>query len=198
MKPPIFTPQKNPTSYCGSDLGGKKYGRWTVLSFAGRGKLSGTYDWNCVCDCGTHRVVRGTTLVRGKTNSCGLCRFTLGGETPGSRKHGMSRSPEYKMLSGAKKRALRKGIPFDISLDDIVIPDKCPVLGIELRKSTDGKPHPESPSLDRIVPSLGYTKGNVEVISLRANSIKQNASADEILAVGNYCKLKESLSNDKS
>lgn len=36
------------------------------------------------------------------------------------------------------------------------------------------------PSVDRIIPELGYTKGNVRVISNRANLLKNNASIEEI------------------
>ena len=42
-----------------------------------------------------------------------------------------------------------------------------------------------SPTLDRIVPELGYIKGNVWVICQLANRIKTNATADQILAVAN-------------
>ena len=47
-------------------------------------------------------------------------------------------------------------------------------------------PGPGSPTLDRIVPSLGYVPGNVVVISHKANSIKSNATAAEIRAVADW------------
>jgi hypothetical protein len=47
---------------------------------------------------------------------------------------------------------------------------------------------PDSPSLDRVIPELGYVQGNVIWVSHRANSIKQNATAEEILAVGQFYK----------
>ncbi len=41
-------------------------------------------------------------------------------------------------------------------------------------------------TLDRVVPSLGYVKGNVRVISFRANRLKNNATIDEIRAILAY------------
>jgi hypothetical protein len=84
---------------------------------------------------------------------------------------------EKSMLFAARGRAKENGIQIDIEIEDIIVPEKCPVLGIVL--SVDG-PKDTSPSLDRIIPEHGYTKGNVRVISWRANWIKNNATPDEI------------------
>ena len=50
----------------------------------------------------------------------------------------------------------------------------------------NGKIVPESPSLDRIVPHLGYIEGNVAVISSRANNIKSYATWQEIKMVSDW------------
>ena len=94
------------------------------------------------------------------------------------------------MLSGARKRSKDKSLPFDLELSDIVIPEFCPILGIRLEGGA-GSASACSPSLDRIVPEKGYTKGNVQVISLKANLIKSDATADEIMAVAKYFKEQE-------
>ena len=86
------------------------------------------------------------------------------------------------ILAKAKQRAKIKKIPFAISLDDIDIPLECPWLKIPLF-SNEGKFGPNSPSLDRVLPELGYVKGNIIVISHLANTIKQNASWQQIQAV---------------
>ena len=89
-----------------------------------------------------------------------------------------------RMLYRAKSRAKKKGIPFDLELEDIQVPDVCPVLGIKLCLKQGKKGyHPDSPSLDRIDPSLGYVKGNVQVMSARANLLKNDASVEELQAV---------------
>jgi hypothetical protein len=83
------------------------------------------------------------------------------------------------MWSAAKKRAKKQGVPFDIVRTDILIPKTCPVLGIVLSVS-DGYKSDFSPSLDKFIPSLGYVKGNISVISSRANRIKTDATLNEI------------------
>lgn len=72
-------------------------------------------------------------------------------------------------------------------MKDIVIPDNCPVLGISLRSVYGEKQHDGSPTLDRFVPSLGYVKGNVSVISRKANTMKSNGSLVEILQLALWC-----------
>lgn len=87
------------------------------------------------------------------------------------------------MLDRARLRARKKGIECSIKISDIVIPEYCPVLGIKMKRNYGGISSANSPSLDRIDPNKGYTKDNVAVISMKANRIKANATADEILKV---------------
>lgn len=87
-----------------------------------------------------------------------------------------------RMLSDAKVRARKKGLQFNIELADIVVPSHCPYLDIALITDNDCK-RDSSPTLDRIVPALGYVKGNVEVISERANRIKNDGTPEELLKI---------------
>lgn len=87
--------------------------------------------------------------------------------------------PTAYLLFNARYRARRDGLPFEIEREDIVIPELCPVLGIPIapafgRSKRANKDH--SPSLDRIVPELGYVRGNIMVISNRANSLKRDST----------------------
>lgn len=88
------------------------------------------------------------------------------------------KNPEKALLIHAKARAKSKGIPFELTVSDIVIPDTCPVLGIPL--VSGGKGEPGLPSLDRILPERGYVPGNVAVISYRANMLKNQSSLTEL------------------
>ena len=88
-------------------------------------------------------------------------------------------SPETKMLNSAKHRAKKGGYALSITEEDIVIPARCPILGIELAKA-EGCHADNSPTLDKIDPTLGYVPGNVQVISHKANSMKHNATAEEL------------------
>ena len=91
------------------------------------------------------------------------------------------------MLARAKERAKSGGIVFDLAFDDFEIPEVCPVLGLPLARNTSGTgPAPNSPSLDRIDPSQGYVRGNVQVISKLANSMKQNASVEELRSFAHW------------
>ena len=79
----------------------------------------------------------------------------------------------------AKNRAKNKNLPFDITLEDIIIPEFCPILGIKLEKG-NGIACDNSPSIDRINSDFGYTKDNIVVCSYRANRIKNDSSIQEI------------------
>lgn len=87
------------------------------------------------------------------------------------------------MLANAKARAKANEIPFSITIADVVIPDVCPVLGIPIR-TKGGREN--APSLDKVIPSLGYTTGNVRVISMRANRLKSDATPEELRALAEY------------
>ena len=77
-------------------------------------------------------------------------------------------NPIKTMIKGASDRCKRSGLLCSISEKDIVIPERCPYLGIFLERG-NGRMIDSSPSLDRIDSSKGYIPGNVQVISLRAN-----------------------------
>lgn len=96
-----------------------------------------------------------------------------------------SRSFERHMLKNARYRAKSAEVPFELTIDDIVVPEFCPVLGIRLACGK-GRSFDSSPSIDRIVPALGYVRGNIRVISHRANMIRTNASAAELRLVLAY------------
>ena len=91
------------------------------------------------------------------------------------------------MYDRAKSRAKKFGIVFDLNPEDIVIPELCPALGIPLFRG-DKIVSDNTPSLDKIVPSLGYVKSNVIVISYKANRIKSDANCEDIQKVADWLK----------
>lgn len=96
--------------------------------------------------------------------------------------------PGRKMLNGAVERTRRLGLPeCDLTIEYIesIIPGRCPILDIPLAIGV-GKPQPNSPSLDRINPVLGYVRGNVQVISNKANMMKQDATWAELQQFANW------------
>lgn len=88
--------------------------------------------------------------------------------------------PERTMLYSSRSRAKEKGWEFNIDESDIFIPTHCPILGIELISGGMGVHAFNSPSIDRIDSSKGYIKGNVQIISLRANMMKNDANLQEL------------------
>lgn len=89
-------------------------------------------------------------------------------------------------MAAAKRRAKRKGLEFDLVPEDIIIPEYCPILGIPLQRGVRTR-CADSPSLDRIDNAKGYVRGNIAVISARANTIKNDATIDELKMVVKYC-----------
>lgn len=85
------------------------------------------------------------------------------------------------LLSNAKRAEKDRGIPCNLELSDIVIPEKCPYLGIPLTTIRGGGQLDTNASIDKIDPTLGYIKGNVQIISRKANRMKNNASIKELL-----------------
>lgn len=98
------------------------------------------------------------------------------------------------VLSGAKQRASTSGLECTITAGDIrrLAGDVCPVFGIPLRYPTPEdaytprRNHQDAPTVDRIRPMGGYTATNIAVISRRANTIKNNASPEELRAVADW------------
>ena len=92
------------------------------------------------------------------------------------------KNPERVLLKAAKARAKKYGHEFNIEVEDIIIPEYCPLLDlkIEIRRGGHG-PQDCSPSLDRIDNTKGYVKGNVWVISWLANKMKATATDEQLL-----------------
>lgn len=96
-----------------------------------------------------------------------------------------SRSAEKRLYLSCKARAKRLGLPFEITREDIIIPPRCPALGIPLIETT-GARTAHTPSVDRLTPGLGYVPGNVRVVSWRANRLKSDASPEELSRLAVY------------
>lgn len=184
------------------DLVGKTFGRWTVTELAPR-----TYQtmWRCVCVCGVERNVSGANLVSNKSTSCGCFREEnrpnlangrnfSGPKNPRAqiniRKYGDDYIPSnsiwYKRASGVFYSAKRNNIPLGFeSVEEIAIylkliaPEKCPVFGKEFTRGGKGFSN-WSPSVDKIIPKLGYVKGNIQIISMLANCMKRDATEEQL------------------
>jgi len=95
------------------------------------------------------------------------------------------KNPAKSILVSAKTRANRNGLEFNLTLDDIQIPEYCPILNI-LLGSLRGSRTNNTPSLDRIDNSKGYVKGNVHVVSWIANRLKGIATLEQLSILGQW------------
>jgi hypothetical protein len=177
------------------DLRGKKFNRLTVVGKARSRSKDGLILWNCLCDCGTKVRVRTASLNNGNTKSCGCLKINnLRGENNYQARRIIEKCGTYipstdpwavravRIMSYARK----DNIPIDFkTVGEFVLylrsiePKKCPVFGKKLITG-DGQSHDWSPSVDKIIPSKGYVKGNIQVISYLANKMKQNASPTQL------------------
>lgn len=131
-----------------------------------------------------------------KRSRCKACEHKLELErylTKGGKEKDLKRrlkSPERYMLYATKCRARINNIEFNLTLDDIKIPEFCPVFGIKLERQSV-KQGPASPSLDRFDNNKGYVSGNVNVISWKANSMKRQSSIEELEKLLTWMKRKQ-------
>ena len=146
-----------------------------------KNKVQRVLDGGRVCvSCNEFKVAaefhKHSKCLGGINTVCKSCRKPL------SQEQYKRTSVPYRMWNASRHRAKLCNVPHSITVDDIVIPSHCPVLGLKLENNN----HQCAPSLDRIIPSLGYVSGNICVISNRANMIKNAASEDELYAVYLY------------
>jgi len=167
---------------------GQKFGEWTVLSEMPRtGRRRYAY---CTCSCGAFKAVDLQSLRDGRSSRCVKCSNQA---TRNSQYiHGLAlrerKTPEYRIWMSTRASAKERGLEHSISPEDIVIPDKCPILGIKIRggKGAGSGFKPELASLDRIDSSRGYVPGNVCVISWKANQLKSDNTLETLEQIKSY------------
>jgi hypothetical protein len=119
----------------------------------------------------------------GTKNTCKKCSAAL---NEAKRRNKNWKDDAAKVLyTNIKSRCKRLKREFSIDLEDIIIPEKCPVFGFDLKRE-DRKTWMCAPSVDRIDSSKGYIKGNITVVSRRANILKKDATIDELRKLADY------------
>lgn len=120
-----------------------------------------------------------------KKSSLNKLRYQKLKDNPEKYKENLKRIKNYKrenwwidIISRLKNRAKQYNIPFNLKKEDLIIPEICPILEIPISLYNENKMN--CVSWDRIIPELGYVKGNVKAISVRANLMKNDASIKEI------------------
>lgn len=176
-----------------------------------------TWVWKCVC--GNEVEYRSCVVVSGHVKSCGcrnhlitevekLCK-TCGEVSDRKTKKGSwactckkcynkacnhSDNPVVFLLARARQRAKDLSLPCALTREDIIIPEFCPILGMRMSLGTM-KERDSSPSLDRVVPSLGYIPSNVAVISHLANRIKNTGTAEQHRRIADWMDAQSEAAN---
>lgn len=154
-----------------------------------------------ICDCGKikyycRKCKGGGFCIHDKQKRC--CRECVGTYICEHNR----RKPYCKQCGGlpvavkeiywsAKRRSREENVPFNITKEyvlKLVGDGVCPVLGIKY-DLTSSKPVNASMTLDKIIPSLGYIIGNCAIISRLANTIKSNATSEQVQRVADWMKI---------
>lgn len=162
---------------------GQKFGRYTVLREAGRAK-NGLVTWECRCDCGTVRVVAGSTLRRGNTKSCGCLRSDLNAER--NRQLRLSKPWEAE-FNNFLSQANYRGLTCNLKLTDFttLVTSPCVYCGqpphaepkTVLMREAGEKRH----GVDRMDPSKGYIGGNCVSCCKDCNLAKGSLTFNEFI-----------------
>lgn len=161
------------------DETGNKYGKLLVINRV-ENNTKGTAKWLCKCDCGNFSEVLGTSLRNGKSKSCGCA---IGNERSGFAVYNIF----YRSIKGDCER---RNLPFDLSLEDVIeiVHKKCTYCR---REPYDKKCRYQKPNsllendcliingIDRVIPKLGYTKGNIVPCCKYCNRAKSDLSVEE-------------------
>lgn len=155
-----------------TDMIGRKFGRLKVVAPGGKSK-NGKLVWECVCECGKTKTVKGYSLRSGTTKSCG-CIWRESISKP--RTHGMSQSKEYSVWEGMKTRCFN---PNDKHYKDYggrgISVFNGWVNDFEAFYSHIG-PAPPGATIDRIDNEKGYVPGNVRWVTQSENASNRRSS----------------------
>jgi hypothetical protein len=155
---------------------GDRFGKLTAVK-----KLNGRCEeWDCLCDCGKHIVVKATNLKK-RVKSCG-CLKAIKFEGY----EGISGNLFCRYRLGAKTR----DIIFDITPKDmwdkfVSQEGKCIISGVSifLNKTVSSD---RTASLDRIDSNVGYVLSNIQWVHKLVNTMKWNISCDQFIE---WCKI---------
>lgn len=129
-----------------------------------------------------HRQNRRASYWNGRSWSCKRCKAICVVQGANRRR---AADPLGFSLAQLRRNAKKRGLDFSLVKEDLLpLPTHCPVLGVELDYSGGGGPNVAS--VDRIDSTKGYLRENVAIISKRANTLKNNASVEELQKVLDY------------
>lgn len=148
-----------------------------------KGFKDGLYRWCKSCKKGYDKIYRQSEKVQKLYKSK---EYKIRKIEYNAKKSNIDRRQE--ILNRIKCKAKKLGIPFNLEISDIIIPEYCPILEMKLcdkpygqRGGKGGGFKDNNPSIDKIDPTKGYIKGNIQIISMKANAMKYSASKEELI-----------------
>lgn len=136
------------------DKTGQIFGSWTVVEFSGRDGRNATI-WKCQCKCGTKREVVVTSLMNGRSKSCGCEQYKKIADK--NTKHGMAGTPTYKSWHSMIQRSQGKGGHQSYPARAIDVVNDWMDFNVFV---ADMGIRPSGKTLDRIDNTKGYSKEN--------------------------------------
>lgn len=168
------------------DLSGRRYGKWQVLREDGKHRYGpGTieYLWACVCDCGTERTVRGSSLRSGGSGSCGCVRR----EQLMAKTLPDSLSLKRRLFRECRRRAddYERSFTLEFDLFCKLLIGQCYFCGrapSHQSRSDYSSPDFKYHGVDRLDNERGYEPDNSVSCCGRCNGMKSDMSESEFLA----------------
>jgi len=161
---------------------GNKYGRWTVISLA-EGHVLGQVSWVCRCECGEEKTVRGVSLRRGGSKSCGCLQKE---QVSARRLLPDDESAINSFISNLKYSAKSRGLVFNLSRELILSlsSSSCYYCGrkpSQIHKVNKGKSTYTYNGIDRMDNNVGYEIDNVVSCCFTCNKAKGTRNVNEFL-----------------
>ena len=175
-----------------SDHSGKTFGNWLVLRHVGGKGFRNRPHYQCRCSCGITKIVSGNSLTTGNSISCGCMKPSA--SRAAATKYPQELAPLRSVFIKYRWHADNKGVPFELLFEDCLalFGSSCFYCGVQpsrtlpnkftkgtrkglLRWSQDVKYN----GIDKVVPSLGYVKGNVQPCCYTCNRAKSDFTPEE-------------------
>lgn len=169
------------------DLLNKKFNCWTAIKETDKRRGDGSVVWLCMCDCGVVGEIPATSLINGKTKSCGCIRKSRKGRHYNWQGYEEISRSYWKSI---EKKAILRNYRFEITMEymwQLYLQQnrKCALSGLDIEFNIGDKDtRKHSASIDRIDSQQGYIVGNVQWVHKDINKMKQNFPEDKFI---NYC-----------
>lgn len=105
------------------------------------------------------------------------------------KKHYRQNKPKL-ALNALRARAKEREVPFNLELSDLTQLFSCNICAICSIPTEIGGDREKKPSVDRIVPSVGYTKDNIALLCMRCNQIKNDGTAEDHERIAQWIRTK--------